>query len=87
MTPSRIANKLRGECSYHTPIRVVLPTKKLSNTDVSHWYAILILVDELEILDNSWHCLGDVPDVYLILIMPPGNLCLDLDDLDPNFLM
>jgi hypothetical protein len=32
MTPSRIANKLRGECSYHTPIRVVLSTKKLSNT-------------------------------------------------------
>jgi hypothetical protein len=29
MTPSRIANKLRGECSYHTPIRVVLSTKKL----------------------------------------------------------
>jgi hypothetical protein len=33
---------------------------------VSHWYAILILVDELEIPDNSWHCLGDVPDVYLV---------------------
>jgi hypothetical protein len=30
MTPSGIANKLRGECSYHTPIRVVLSTKKLS---------------------------------------------------------
>jgi hypothetical protein len=30
MIPSRIANKLRGECSYHTPIRVVLSTKKLS---------------------------------------------------------
>jgi hypothetical protein len=30
MTPWRIANKLRGECSYHTPIRVVLSTKKLS---------------------------------------------------------
>jgi hypothetical protein len=29
MTPSRIANKLRGECSYHTPIRVVFSTKKL----------------------------------------------------------
>jgi hypothetical protein len=29
MTPSRIANKLRVECSYHTPIRVVLSTKKL----------------------------------------------------------
>jgi hypothetical protein len=29
-TPSRIANKLRGECSYLTPIRVVLSTKKLS---------------------------------------------------------
>jgi hypothetical protein len=26
---SRIANKLRGEWSYHTPIRVVLSTKKL----------------------------------------------------------
>jgi hypothetical protein len=22
VTPSRIANKLRGECTYHTPIRV-----------------------------------------------------------------
>jgi hypothetical protein len=31
MTPSRIANKLWGECSYHTPIRVVLSTKKLGN--------------------------------------------------------
>jgi hypothetical protein len=31
MTPSRIANKLRGECSYHTPIRVVLSAKKLGN--------------------------------------------------------
>jgi hypothetical protein len=31
MTPSRIANKLRGDCSYHTPIRVVLSTKKLGN--------------------------------------------------------
>jgi hypothetical protein len=31
MTPSRITNKLRGECSYHTTIRVVLSTKKLSN--------------------------------------------------------
>jgi hypothetical protein len=31
MTPSRIANKLRGECSYHTPTRVVLSTKKLGN--------------------------------------------------------
>jgi hypothetical protein len=30
MNPSRIANKLRGECSYHTSIRVVLSTKKLS---------------------------------------------------------
>jgi hypothetical protein len=30
MNPWRIANKLRGECSYHTPIRVVLTTKKLS---------------------------------------------------------
>jgi hypothetical protein len=30
MNPLRIANKLRGECSYHTPIRVVLSTKKLS---------------------------------------------------------
>jgi hypothetical protein len=31
MTPSKITNKLRRECSYHTPIRVVLSTKKLSN--------------------------------------------------------
>jgi hypothetical protein len=31
MTPWRIANKLRGECSYHTPLRVVLSTKKLSS--------------------------------------------------------
>jgi hypothetical protein len=31
MNPSRIASKLRGECSYHTPIRVVLSTKKLGN--------------------------------------------------------
>jgi hypothetical protein len=31
MTPSRIANKLRGECSYHTHIRVVLSTKKLGS--------------------------------------------------------
>jgi hypothetical protein len=30
--PWRKANKLRGECSYHTPIRVVLPTKKLSSS-------------------------------------------------------
>jgi hypothetical protein len=29
MTPWRIANKLRGECSYQTPLRVVLSTKKL----------------------------------------------------------
>jgi hypothetical protein len=29
MTPWRIAIKLRGECSYHTPIRVVLSTNKL----------------------------------------------------------
>jgi hypothetical protein len=29
--PWRIENKLRGECSYHTPLRVVLSNKKLSN--------------------------------------------------------
>jgi hypothetical protein len=34
MTPSKMANKLRGECSYHTPIRVVLSTKKLSKLRV-----------------------------------------------------
>jgi hypothetical protein len=32
MTPSRIENKLRGECSFHTPIRVVLSTKKLGRS-------------------------------------------------------
>jgi hypothetical protein len=34
ITPWRIANKLREECSYHTFIRVVLPTKKLG-TDLA----------------------------------------------------
>jgi hypothetical protein len=34
MTLWRIANKLRGECSYHTPIRVVLSTKKLGKSDL-----------------------------------------------------
>jgi hypothetical protein len=35
MTPSRIANKLRGECSYHTPIKVVLSTKKLGTSVIT----------------------------------------------------
>jgi hypothetical protein len=44
MTPSRIANNLRGEYFYHTPIRVGLSTKKLSNCE--HSGAIRVLGDK-----------------------------------------
>jgi hypothetical protein len=41
MTPWRIANKLRGKCSYHTPITVVLTTKKLSISSCQRlWHSV-----------------------------------------------
>jgi hypothetical protein len=55
MTPSRIANKFRGECSYHTPIRVVLSTKKLG---------IIIRVAEL------WKFFRDLLTLFFSIIVP-----------------
>jgi hypothetical protein len=51
MTPSRIANKLRGECSYHTPIGVVLSTKKLG-FGFPWFYLILRLIVFENLLAN-----------------------------------
>jgi hypothetical protein len=76
MTPSRIANKLRGECSYHTPIRVVLPTKKLGmylycQSAKAVWISIglQMLLGNLVGLFcfNAWHIynLKDIFDDFL----------------------
>jgi hypothetical protein len=67
MTPSRIANKLRGECSYHTPIRVVLSTKKLGiilvySKDVAS--GVWTLAEVEYIVDSYYYCKAQTYKIY-----------------------